>query len=120
METDSRTKLIKNLFSLWQLTRSESNNLLGLPESSPFDINKDSIIDLNPDSASDLNERIGYLLDCHQALGLLFPENPNMKYNWVRFNNRDLDGGSPLEIMTHHGIDGIKLVNHFLNFTLQR
>ena len=120
MKTDSRTTLIKNLFSLWQLTRSESNILLGLPESSQFDINEDSIIDLNSGNASDLNERIGCLLDCHQALGLLFPENPNMKYNWVRSKNRALDGSSPLEIMTHQGIYGLRLVNHFLNFTLQR
>ena len=83
-------KLAINLFGKWELTEAERHDLLG------------------PDD--ELEDRAGWLLSIHKALRLLYPENPEICYSWVKRRNQLFDNQTPLQVMLQSGIPGMKAV----------
>jgi hypothetical protein len=88
-------KLVSNLFDKWELTEAERRDLLG------------------PDD--ELEDRAGWLLSIHKALRLLYPENPEICYSWVKRRNQVFDNQTPLQIMLQSGIPGMKAVAFHLD-----
>jgi len=93
-ENDLRT-LANNLFDKWQLSDAERHDLLGFGD--------------------DFEDRIGWLLAIHKALRLLYPQNPEICYSWVKMRNRAFDDQAPLQIMQKEGLQGIKAVARHLD-----
>ncbi|MDB9894150.1 MbcA/ParS/Xre antitoxin family protein [Reinekea forsetii] len=115
-----QASLIVKLFDLWALSNAEMLNLLGL---SPRSVSKLHGLKTGTSALSDgqdAQDRVGYLLDIHKALGLLFPENPQMKYSWVKTQNRMIDGKTPLQLMLEGRMLGIIQVNSLVNSLLGR
>jgi len=88
-------KLVSNLFGEWEMTEAERHDLLG------------------PDD--ELEDRVGWLLSIHKALRLLYPENPEICYSWVKRRNQVFDNQAPLQIMLQSGIPGMKAVAFHLD-----
>ena len=89
-QTDNIKILASNLFEKWELTEAERHDLLG------------------PDD--ELEYRIGWLLSIHKALRLLYPQNPEICYSWVKRRNQAFENQTPLQIMLQSGIPGMKAV----------
>ena len=88
-------KLVSNLFDKWELTGAERHDLL------------------SPDD--ELEDRVGWLLSIHKALRLLYPQNPEICYSWVKRRNQLFDNQAPLQIMQQSGIPGMKAMAFHLD-----
>jgi hypothetical protein len=114
------TPLVAVLFQRWRLSTAEQRALLGLesedeclPEAQrlgPFELAR----------SDDAIARMEDLLHIHAALRLLFPDDSELRYSWVRRANGDLQGVTPLSLMIHTGHDGIKRVARLLAFQLHQ
>jgi len=62
--------------------------------------------------------RTQYLLSIHKGLQLLFPEDVEARFGWVRMSNELFDGETPLEIMLREGIDGVAKVARYVEAQL--
>lgn len=99
------TELIAALFIKWELSADEKRQVLsGIFEDS------NSRMTL---SAKDI-PRVEFLLTIHGYLRLLFPQNPDMRYAWIKRPNRFFDGRSPLTVIIDEGIVGMEAVARYL------
>jgi hypothetical protein len=64
----------------------------------------------------DTLDRAGFLLGIHKGLRLLFPEDPALRYDWVKRRNRLLDERTPLEVMLDEGLVGLARIARFVDF----
>lgn len=64
----------------------------------------------------DTLDRAGYLLGIHKGLRLLFPEDEDLRYGWVRRANALLDGRTPLAVMRDDGLVGLARIARFVDF----
>ncbi|HET8552765.1 MAG TPA: MbcA/ParS/Xre antitoxin family protein [Gammaproteobacteria bacterium] len=114
---DSRRKLaavIMRLFDRWGLASEEQLVLLGLEKSSRATLTRYRRGE--PVSANrDMLDRIGHLLAIHKSLRLLFPENREMAYAWMRSRNRAFDRRTPVEVAGEFGFAGLLMVRAYLD-----
>ena len=108
--------IIMSLFDRWNLSTEEQLNLLGLSPNSRALLTKyrKGQAAINP--GRDTLDRVGWLLATHKALRLLYPENENIRYSWIKRRNRDFDNLTPLQIMTTEGMIGVAKVSRYLDF----
>jgi hypothetical protein len=59
---------------------------------------------------------VGHLLGIHLALRLIFPQNRQLAYSWIKTPNRRFDGKTPLEVMLGEGFLGVVMVRRYLDF----
>jgi len=111
----SAATLILNLFERWQLDTQTQLNLLGLSPNSRALLSKYRKGDPLPNHR-DVLDRVGWLLACHKALRLLYPRNPELRYDWVNKRNEAFNAYTPLEIMREQGLLGIARVSRYLDF----
>lgn len=97
--------LVAALFKKWALSPEERQNVL-----SNFLEKNDSEFTLS----SDDQLRARYLLTMHACLRLLFPHNPDMRYQWIKRRNRFFDGRTPLAVIIEEGIAGMNAVVRYL------
>lgn len=119
----SRTQLavmIMKLFELWDLDTATALNLLGLSESSRSSLSKFKKGEAALSNHRDSLDRVGWLLAIHKALRLLYPQNPELRYDWVNRKNQDLNNEAPIEIMTQEGIIGLAKISRYLDFLCSR
>lgn len=116
VDRNRQAVLIMKLFDLWELSNAERLNLLGLSPKSTAKLNGLKHGTSGIGSGQDAQDRVGYLLDIHKSLGLLFPQNPEMKYGWVKMSNGMLENRTPLEVMLSGHMLGIIQVCGLLNF----
>lgn len=90
VERDAVMPLVERLFNRWKLDAQLRDQLLSGGRV-PHDA------DQAKPSAS--IERARRLLDIHAGLGLLFPENPELRWTWIARKNGALEGMTPLEVM---------------------
>lgn len=83
---------VARMLAPWNLTAEEEAALLS----------RETCPDAHAQRLRQLREIVG-------GLYLLFPENPEIRYTWVRRSNAALGGRSPLEVMlaTDHGLHDI-------------
>ncbi len=110
----SLARLVTRLFEHWGLTLDVQAQLLGLSPSTRSTVNryrKGTPLALN----RDLIDRAGHLLGIHQALRILFPQNPELVYRWPVTPNRAFEGRSPVHLMLERGFEGVLMVRHYLD-----
>ena len=93
-------QLVDRLFDRWQLDEQTRRRLLS--------IGQDSSVAGNGGSSAAL-VRARQLLTIHAGLRCLFPDDPELRWNWVTMRNKSLDGSTPLAVMVseHHGTSRI-------------
>lgn len=101
-------KDIRSLFKRWKLHPINQAELLGLTD----------ISDLNPevllDDTSQIIDRICHLLSIEQALTDLYPGPSARRDRWVWRPRPELYGQTPMAVMLHDGMDGIKYIRRML------
>lgn len=96
------------LFGRWRLSLEDQLTLLGLSQGGRATLR--SYARGKPiGDRQDRIERAELLLAIHAALGRLYPQNMEIKYNWVLCKNERFEGKTPLEVMLE-GVEGIKRV----------
>jgi hypothetical protein len=107
-------QMITRLFELWNLDTATQLNLLGRSETSRKGLSdiKQGILSNQRDSL----DRIGWLLAIHKSLRILYPENPELRYDWINRRNKMLDNNTPVEIMKKEGIIGLAKISNYLDF----
>lgn len=83
--------LVNRLFDRWQLDGDTRRRLLFIP-APQFDQSE------RAEFASS-TERARQLLTIHAGLRLLFPDDRELRWAWVKRRNRALDGSTPVEVM---------------------
>jgi Protein of unknown function (DUF2384) len=106
-------KMILKLFSLWGLNDEDQANLLGCSPESQTAIeackNGEGLFDNR-----DVLDRAGWLLAIHKSLGILYPNNSEIRYSWVLRRNKVFDNLTPLDVMKEQGVIGLSKVSHYL------
>jgi hypothetical protein len=114
------TIMVLKLLEHWQLDTRTQLTLLGMKSSSRAILSKyrngERAI---PDDVDKL-DRIALLLLIHKCLRLLYPENPELVYQWINLNNRKLNDERPLDLILKNGIIGLAKVARYLEFQLVR
>jgi uncharacterized protein (DUF2384 family) len=108
-------KMITRLFDRWDLDSREQAALLGLSSGTRSTVSryrKGAPLPLH----QDLLDRVGHLLGIHLALRLIFPQNRQLAYSWIKTPNRRFDGKTPLEVMLGEGFLGVVMVRRYLDF----
>jgi hypothetical protein len=121
--TASRTQLammIMQLFELWDLDTGAQLNLLGLSETSRAMLSKFKKGESPLSNHRDSLDRVGWLLAIHKSLRLLYPQNPELRYDWVNRKNKALNNEAPIEIMIREGILGLAKISRYLDFLCSR
>lgn len=54
--------------------------------------------------------RVAHIMGIHASLRLLFPENEDLRFSWVRRRNQAFGGVAPIDIMLRDGANGIARV----------
>lgn len=105
-------KMIVRLFRLWEISLEDKLSLLGLDNSDRKllgDFGRGSPL---PET-EEMLKRATMLLEIHKNLHMLFPENRNLAYSWVKTYNQRF-GHPPLEIMKS-GLQGLASVYKYLD-----
>lgn len=107
------TKMVMKLFTLWQLPTADQAILLNR---SPRTLRRYRSGGCYADD-KDMLERVCYLLSIHKYLGMLYPYNRDLVYRWVSAQSPAFEGKMPIEVMKK-GVDGIKMIDHYLGYQL--
>ena len=114
------TMMIMKLFQRWDIDTEAQLTLLGMKPSSRAILSKYRTGERSiPDDVDKLN-RAGFLLLIHKCLRLLFPENPNIVYTWIKRGNKNFNGDKPLNFIKKHGLLGLVKVARYLEFEMVR
>jgi len=107
-------RLLKNLFQKWQLTDGEQEKALGLPLSKWGRASAGDIQEINEIVLA----RAISLLEIHRLLRVLFPENAELRYQWITTSNRGFDQRTPLSVLSE-GLQGMASVVRYLEAATQ-
>lgn len=116
IERKKVTSMVMKLFQLWELDTESQLILLGMKPSSRAVLSKYKSGERSiPDEVDKLN-RAGLLLLIHKQLKLLFPENPNIVYSWIKRNNKQFGAQAPIRFIKKFGLVGLAKVARYLEF----
>lgn len=105
--------LIK-LFDHWNLTTEEQLDALGFSRTNRAILSryrKGEPISNNRDTL----ERAGHLLGIHKNLRLLFPQNRDVAYTWIKMRNKAFENQTPIEVIQQYGFTGLLMVRAYLD-----
>lgn len=108
------TKMLMVLFDHWRLRTADQLNVLGLPKSRRRVLAKYRAGDFPADDRDKL-ERVSMLLRMHKTLRLLFPNDRDVVYGWIKMPNRAFHHLTPLQHIDKHGMLGLHQVLVYLN-----
>lgn len=107
-------RMVMALFTHWQLGTEEQLALLGLAQGNRAALTryrKGEPIGASRDQA----ERVGHLLAIHKNLRLLFPENRELAYAWMRTRNRAFGQLRPVDVVAERGFTGLLMLRAYLD-----
>jgi len=93
----AQLKMVMRVMDLWQLTDAQRASVLALS-----------------DAERGQQAVFQQLLAIHKMLRLLFPANRQLAYRWMTSQNKAFDGAMPIEVIQHHGLDGVRLTQDYL------
>jgi hypothetical protein len=114
-DPESRRKLLKmvmKLLQLWNIDYADKLEILGLSSENHSLLAEGAREDF-PDGEDFIN-RAGRLLSIHKSLRLLYFDNPEILYTWIKSRNTAFDNSTPLAIMKE-GISGLVRVSRYLD-----
>lgn len=109
-------RVLMALFERWSLSTDAQLSLLGLSPESRKLLGLYRRGERALPNQRDALDRAGYLMGIHKGLRLLFPENPELRYSWVKRRNQVLEGRTPLEVMLEDGLVGLARIARLVDF----
>lgn len=109
-------RVLAALFEKWALPTEQQLALLGMSPESRKVLAQYRRGERALPNSRDTLDRAGYLLGIHKGLRMLFPEDPELRFGWVRRRNRLLEGRTPLEVMLEDGLVGLARIARFVDF----
>lgn len=107
-------KMVMQLVEHWGLGTEDQAALLGIAAN-----NRAALARYRkgePIGASrDQFERVGHLLAIHKNLRLLFPQNRELAYSWMRTRNAAFDNLTPVDVVKEWGFAGLLMVRGYLD-----
>jgi hypothetical protein len=116
--TEERQKLaalVTRLFDRWELSTADQLELLGLSPTSRAMLGKYRKGTALP-ATRDMLDRVGWLMAIHKSLRILYPQNPEICYSWIKRRNQMLGNLTPLEVIKEQGLIGLYRVTRFLDY----
>ena len=107
-------EMLRRLFQHWQLSADDQLCMLGMQphDWSPLDqFHENGALDLDPNP----NDRVRHILAIHVRLRLLFPENRDLAYRWMRTRNRAFDNQTPVALVREQGLGGLIAIQNYLD-----
>ena len=102
------------LLDHWQLCTADQAALLGLTATNLAALTR--YRRGYPVGASrDQYDRIGHLLTSHGYLRLLFPQNRDLVYRWMKAKNKAFDNRTPVDVIKDCGFTGLLMVRRYLD-----
>jgi len=108
-------RMTTRLFRLWGLSSADQLNLLGMQERCRYRLSRYRHGKAALPGSRDIIDRVGWLMSIHESLGVLYPQNPEIKYSWINCRNKRFDNYTPLEVMREQGLIGIAKVARYLD-----
>ena len=106
--------MLMNLFDHWKLNTEEQLDALGFSTSNRAVLGR--YRHGAPLAASrDTMERAGHLLGIHKNLRLLFSQNRDLAYGWIKTRNLAFENRSPIEVIREYGFAGLLMVRAYLD-----
>ena len=109
-------RVLAALFVQWDLPGDVQLALLGLSPESRKVLPQYRRGERALPNTRDTLDRAGFLLGIHKGLRLLFPEDPVLRYGWVKRRNRLLGERTPLDVMLDEGLVGLARIARFVDF----
>lgn len=109
-------RVVAVLFGKWELPGDAQLALLGMSPESRKLLPQYRRGERALPNARDTLDRAGYLLGIHKGLRLLFPEDEELRYGWIRRANTLLGGRTPLAVMLEDGLVGLARIARFVDF----
>jgi len=109
------SKMIMQLFELWNLTTEEQLELLGKDCHARANLTRYRQPGASFGSNRDLLERVGHLLAIHQSLRIIFPDNRELVYLWPKTRNSHFSYKTPIEVMQEYGYTGLLMIRAYLD-----
>jgi hypothetical protein len=107
-------KMVMKLLTRWSLTTEDQAAMLGLAVTNRATLsryrNGEAI-----GSSRDQYERVGHLLGIHKNLRLLFPQNRDLVYGWMRTRNHAFNNLTPVDVIREQGFVGLLMVRSYLD-----
>lgn len=109
-------RVLAALFAKWELPGDTQLALLGLSPESRKLLTQYRRGERALPNTRDTLDRAGYLLGIHKGLRLLFPEDPALRYGWIKRRNALLGDRPPLDVMLADGLVGLARIARFVDF----
>ena len=109
-------RVLAALFARWDLPGDAQLALLGLSPESRKLLPQYRRGERALPNTRDTLDRAGYLLGIHKGLRLLFPEDPALRYGWIKRRNALLGDRPPLDVMLADGLVGLARIARFVDF----
>ena len=109
-------RVLAALFGKWALPGDVQLALLGLSPESRKLLPQYRRGERALPNTRDTLDRAGFLLGIHKGLRLLFPEDPALRYGWVKRRNALLGERTPLDVMLDEGLVGLARIARFVDF----
>ena len=107
-------KMVMQLLDHWNLPTVDQLALLGLPPTNKYALNQfrqGEPIGVEVDQYA----RVGHLLAIHKSLRILFPDNKDALYSWIKSKNNAFENRSPIEMIKKFGFAGLLMVRTYLD-----
>lgn len=116
-EPDSITQMIMRLFEHWKLNYEQQAILLNLSTKTNNTIANYKRGTARLPQDRDSQDRVKHILAIHKYLRTLFPNNPELAYQWPTTPNQFFNSKSPIDIVREEGFLGlVKIRNYLENF----
>lgn len=103
-------RVIVALFQKWNLSEEQQLALLGSAARDGAALYEYQVGERALPGSPEVLQRVGHIMGIHASLRLLFPENEDLRFSWVRRRNRAFGDAAPIDIMLRDGADGIARV----------
>ena len=111
-------KMVMALLDHWKLDVDDQAAVLGISVDTHLTLARYRQGEPLPSVSHDQYNRIVHLLDIHQKLQQLFPQNRELVYCWMTTANRALDNLTPVQLVRAKGHAGMQMIGDYLDRSL--
>lgn len=107
-------KMVMVLLDHWQLDAPAQAAVLGISVETHLTLAQYRRGEFCASASPDQYHRILHLLDIHQKLRQLFPQNRNLAYLWMTTRNKAFDNLTPVQMVGKQGLEGLLTIRVYL------
>lgn len=114
VDKSALAKMVMQLLDHWDLPTEDQLALLGLAQTNRSALSRyrhGEPIGVGVDQYA----RVGHLLGIHKSLRILFPNNKEELYSWMKSKNKSFENRSPVEMVKEFGFTGLLMVRSYLD-----